>query len=702
MRCLFTSIFLFFFSFSFFSCNLNSESDEEHERIFLGEKLEWAECDETDTVYSAPRSVFKPLDASRSRTLEKLVGREGSFVWIRARFRVPDRLKFKSLGLVMGYIHFADKVWLNDVYVGGYGSFPPDERSALWAAHCYLFPDSAVRDDGVNTILIKVWVHGGGDISSNIFVCDYDEAVNESSRLGFWYTRIFLICEGWTLCAVIIFLSIFIWRRKDRSNLAFALLNCSTVVFLTPFFLPEIPWYATSPVSYLLLIKSTLCLGFYFVCTFASLFLMKFIKVTIPKQTIVAMCSILLVLSCLTLAMPDYNSLMSACPYFLVASVSELIPAVIELVKALRNKNRRGGAFVLMLGFSPFLICCAVDFTFRVLFENSNNPYFAIFGWQVSVFLFLLFMSIRYNKVFARYEYLSLNLRKEVSAKTQSLSEANEKLLAEIRRNDIDLEMASIVQEKFFPAPDIIFRGWDIAICYKAAAKVSGDLYDYYHTNSNLEGISLFDVSGHGISSSLITMLAKHIVHRAFKDCTGDGKSVSAALYRINEQIIEAKGDIENYLTGILLRFGEFDSDDECTVEMANAGHPHPVLYSAADGTTREIAHGEGQSQYGAIGLVNIAVSFPEIKFKMARGDIFICYTDGLVEAMNKNREEFGLSRVRSVLQSSAPKDALSILEDLIDSLDSFTEGVSRDDDLTIIILKRERSNDYLEELMAE
>ena len=311
-------------------------------------------------------------------------------------------------------------------------------------------------------------------------------------------------------------------------------------------------------------------------------------------------------------------------------------------------------------------------------------------------------MSVHYNQVYARYEYLSSNLRREVDEKTRELSHSNEKLENEIKKSNIDLEMASIVQEKFFPAPDVVFRGWDLAVCYKAAAKVSGDLYDYYHTDDILDGISLFDVSGHGIASSLITMLAKHIVYHSFRDCVAMGRSVSSTLYRINEQIIEAKGEIENYLTGILVRFGAFDENDVCAVEMANAGHPHPILYSASTGETKEIVHSEGQSQYGAIGLQNIAVSFPEIKFQMARGDIFVCYTDGLTESMNKDREEFGKERVMEVLRNSAPKDSLSILEDLIDALDLFTNGVPREDDLTIIILKRERSNDYLEELLAE
>lgn len=671
--------------------------------VQLGGRLFWALCDGAeDADEASSRAEFRRLDTSGSGNIERLVGREGRYIWIRADFTVPGALRGRDLGLVVAYLHFAGRAWLNGVPVGSMGSFPPDERSILWDPQCLRLPSSGLSPDGPNTLMIKVWAHGKSHISDDVFVCDYDDAVLVAGKMGFFSQRVFLVCEGWLICSSVLFMLMFIWRRKERSNLAFALLNGATIVFLTLFFLPEIPWYYDSPASFLTIVKTTLCCGFYFVCAFASLFIMKFLGVTIPRATLAAIGAVSGILSVFTLAMPDYNSLMHVCPYFLITSFSQFVPAFVELFRALRSRSRRRIALVMLVGFSPFLACAVVDVAVRLVAQDTSKPYFSAFGWQASVFVFLVLMSIRYNRVYARYEYLSSNLRREVVEKTRSLSEANERLESEIQKSNIDLEMASIVQEKFLPAHEVAFLGWDVAVCYKAAAKVSGDLYDYFHEGGRLDGLAMFDVSGHGIASSLITMLAKHIVHRAFEDCTANSRSVSTALYRVNEQIIEAKGDIENYMTGILMRFGGFDGDDVCRVELANAGHPRPLLYRADSGEVSEIVHDDGQFQYGAIGLANIDVSFPEIVFSMAVGDVFVCYTDGLTESMNSRREEFGRERVMDVLRQFAHRDALAIMDALTYSLDEFTDGVKREDDLTIIILKRSSSMDFLEELDSE
>ena len=260
--------------------------------------------------------------------------------------------------------------------------------------------------------------------------------------------------------------------------------------------------------------------------------------------------------------------------------------------------------------------------------------------------------------------------------------------------------MASLVQIKFFPYPPKTLRGWDIAVSYSPLDKVSGDMYDFYVSGNELNGFSLFDVSGHGIAASLVTMLAKNIVFQSFLRNMENNETVSRTLYEINDEIIEAKGEIENYLTGVMFRFSNFDESDECMVEMANAGHPNPILYSAGEMQCRELMCAEGEDHHGAIGLDFITVSFPQINFKMAEDDILIFYTDGLTESRNKSNEMFGKARLKEIVRSSFAKDAQSIMEDIIDAFHDFTGGAKRDDDITVVVMKRENSNNFIEELI--
>ena len=331
--------------------------------------------------------------------------------------------------------------------------------------------------------------------------------------------------------------------------------------------------------------------------------------------------------------------------------------------------------------------------------QKVDFPYVTLFGWEIALISFMVILSIRYNQALIQNEYHNIKLRKEVYERTSELSRKNTELERQINRAETDLEMASLVQKKFFPYPPKTIKGWDIAVSYSPLDKVSGDMYDYYVEGNTLNGFSLFDVSGHGIAASLVTMLAKNIIFQSFERNMRKNETVSRTLYEINDEIIEAKGGIENYLTGLMFRFKPFDEDDVCKVEMANAGHPNPFFFSAEDGICNEIKSGDSTTHHGAIGLDFITVSFPQISFKMAENDILLFYTDGLTESRNKENEMFGKERVKKILRENCAKTAQSIMEDIIDAFNEFTKDVKRDDDITVVVMKRENSNNYVEEL---
>ena len=83
----------------------------------------------------------------------------------------------------------------------------------------------------------------------------------------------------------------------------------------------------------------------------------------------------------------------------------------------------------------------------------------------------------------------------------------------------------------------------------------------------------------------------------------------------------------------------------------------------------------------------------------MAENDILLFYTDGLTESRNTYNEMFGKDRIKKILRQSYAKDAQSIMEDIIDELSEFTKGTIRDDDITLVVMKRINSNMYIEEL---
>ena len=80
----------------------------------------------------------------------------------------------------------------------------------------------------------------------------------------------------------------------------------------------------------------------------------------------------------------------------------------------------------------------------------------------------------------------------------------------------------------------------------KPLAGVSGDLYDIFYTGNHLNGLGIFDVSGHGISSGLVTMLVKNIIEQEFHD--GSNEKLEDVMYIINDRLIEEKGNTKRSL----------------------------------------------------------------------------------------------------------------------------------------------------------
>ncbi len=103
----------------------------------------------------------------------------------------------------------------------------------------------------------------------------------------------------------------------------------------------------------------------------------------------------------------------------------------------------------------------------------------------------------------------------EVLERTQELNKKNRLLLAQEKIQARDMKMAELVQKSIYPSKAPATKKWDCSFFFKPMASVSGDVYNFYYDAQNeLEGVSLFDVSGHGVASGLVGILSKYIARR--------------------------------------------------------------------------------------------------------------------------------------------------------------------------------------------
>lgn len=326
------------------------------------------------------------------------------------------------------------------------------------------------------------------------------------------------------------------------------------------------------------------------------------------------------------------------------------------------------------------ILILIVDLILHNAFNMYNLPYISTYGWMCVVLALLFILAGRFTDSRRQVEELNESLEQKVEDRTKELSESNERLEYADRMAKKDMQLAVYVQKSFYPkkAPDV--DGWDIAYLFRPSAGVSGDLYDFYTEGRTLKGISLFDVSGHGIASGLVTMLAKTIISQEF--ASGGDEKLSEVMASVSEHVAAAKGEIENYLTGILLRVkGDY-------VTYVNGAHPS-MLYHAAGGSVLPVAAPGKQPQGPVVGIAGLGSDYGSLSFKMKAGDAVVLFTDCLTESKNEEGEMFGEENIMNVLKTQNGKTAGEKVMALQNALKDFTGEKPLNDDLTIIVLQK-------------
>lgn len=243
-----------------------------------------------------------------------------------------------------------------------------------------------------------------------------------------------------------------------------------------------------------------------------------------------------------------------------------------------------------------------------------------------------------------------------------------------------ELDMASLVQKSLYTHDLTGIKDWNVAYYNDPMISLSGDLFDFFIRQNTLSGLCIFDVSGHGLASGLVTMMVKNTMEEEFYD--NEDIELDFTMQRINKRVREEKGNIENYLTGILLRL----SNDK--IEMINAGHPNPIVYHASTNQC-EYFKCDIKDRQGAIGLTDIDYLFTTLELNMEKNDRIILYTDGVTEAKNSLSKEYGKNRFLESAQKHCNLTVEDEIKALTEDIKLFIGKSPRTDDISIIILEK-------------
>jgi phosphoserine phosphatase RsbU/P len=245
---------------------------------------------------------------------------------------------------------------------------------------------------------------------------------------------------------------------------------------------------------------------------------------------------------------------------------------------------------------------------------------------------------------------------------------------AERKALERDLETAAQVQAALLPPRRLAHAGWEVALLWEPLGPVSGDHYDLLKPSREDEPLHVVvgDASGKGVSASLVQ---SHL-HALLRALAAPDLSLADLLARANRLLCEVTLPA-HYATLLAARLYGGGR-----VELANAGHPRPLL---ADRRGVRPVEGAGLP----LGLFCEAGYAPH-DLQLAAGDTLLLYTDGWTEA-STDEGEYGIGRAAAVLRRVKDRPLPELLAACRADMEEFLAGAPRGDDLTLLALRRTR-----------
>ncbi|NSX53562.1 PP2C family protein-serine/threonine phosphatase [Parasulfitobacter algicola] len=278
-----------------------------------------------------------------------------------------------------------------------------------------------------------------------------------------------------------------------------------------------------------------------------------------------------------------------------------------------------------------------------------------------------------------------LQMQQELVEKNRLVSSTLDELRALYNSLDNDLLEAKKLQQSLVPERVKDFGPAQVSLLLESSGHVGGDLVGFYQINETSIGLFAIDVSGHGISSALMTArLAGYLSgtnpnqNIALKNVDGRfiGRSPARVARYLNEQIFN-EIDTELYFTLVLAHFDLRTGK----VVMTQAGHPHPVV-QRRDGQTEVLGTGGLP-----IGLIPGA-TYDEFEVQLQPGDRILIASDGVNECMNPAQELFGDERIDEILSQNVDGRGDELLNTIHEHLVTFSEGQEFSDDVSAILLE--------------
>jgi sigma-B regulation protein RsbU (phosphoserine phosphatase) len=247
-----------------------------------------------------------------------------------------------------------------------------------------------------------------------------------------------------------------------------------------------------------------------------------------------------------------------------------------------------------------------------------------------------------------------------------------ERIARQEKRLEQDLALARELQFRLLPQKMPTFQNAEVASRFAPARQVGGDLYDFVkYSGEGVTGIAVGDVSGKGAPAAIYAALVSGIA----RSLANEEPSAAGMLEAINLSLSERP--IEGQYVSMIYAIWD---DNQQLLQIANSGLPRPLHCRA--GKLEEI-----QATGLPIGLFPNA-TYDELNLRGRAGDVFLFFSDGILDATSSAGEMFGRRRLENIARANAQRSAEEIVDAIFRAVSSHAEGVETFDDQTIVAIK--------------
>lgn len=240
-------------------------------------------------------------------------------------------------------------------------------------------------------------------------------------------------------------------------------------------------------------------------------------------------------------------------------------------------------------------------------------------------------------------------------------------------------QLAAATRAQSLLLPQLEASGWSLdcsGVC-RPALDLGGDYYDFIPVAAQRLGLAVADVAGKGLPAGL---LAASLQARLQSLAPVWGEQLEPMMVEIN-RLLFATTDSNRYAT---LFYGVYNGATQ-VLSYINAGHVPPLLFRGSEASPRATLLARLETGGPALGMLSDA-SYRQGSVQLRRGDLLLCFSDGVLETVGQSGEEFGEERLLRLVELHGGERPAQLRDLVLDEIDRFRgRELTPRDDLTLV-----------------